>query len=64
MDELGEQELAILRSMSPERKLALVQSLLRSAWELQSAGVRLRQPELDPRQVDEAVRDSFRDATA
>jgi hypothetical protein len=36
----------ILRRMSPEQKLTVMHALIRQAWELKAAAIRMRQPDL------------------
>lgn len=52
------------RAMSPERKLAAVQGMLRSAWALAEAGVLLRAPHLSPAERTKVTREVFRRGSA
>ena len=52
-----EQEYRALRAMTPERKLAVMRSLIRQAYELKAAGVRAAQPELPEEDVRARARD-------
>ena len=49
----------LLRSLSPERKLAVAHQLRQTAWELTAAGVRLRHPGLPEELVTARVREIF-----
>jgi hypothetical protein len=40
------QDTEILRRMSPEQKLKVMHTLIRQAWELKAAAIRVRQPDL------------------
>lgn len=53
-------ETALLRRMTPDQKLATLQSLLRTAWALTEAGIALRHPSLTPAEVHAAAREAFR----
>lgn len=57
-------ETARLRAMSPEQKLRTLDALRRSALLLAAAGIRMRQPELSPDQVERAARRMLADAGA
>ncbi len=48
-----------LRSLSPEQKFAVAHQLRETAWELVSAGVRMRHPELSEAEVQAKVRMIF-----
>ena len=50
--------------MSPEQKLRTLDALRRSALLLAAAGIRMRQPELSPDQVECAARRMLADAGA
>lgn len=54
----------ILRGMSPERKLLVSEELRRVAWELKTAWIVSRHPELDAAEVQARVRRIFLDASA
>ena len=54
----------LIRAMTPERKLAISQSLRRTAWELKAAWIRSIHPELPEAEVQAEVRRLFRDAGA
>lgn len=41
-----QQDTDILRRMSPEQKLTVMHTLIRQAWELKAAAIRVRQPDL------------------
>ena len=47
---------AIVRELSAERKLAVMDSLIRQAYELKAAWIRESQPELSDEEVGELVR--------
>jgi hypothetical protein len=49
----------ILRQMEPAQKLAVAQGLRDLAWELTSAGIRARHPDLTETKVQERVRELF-----
>jgi hypothetical protein len=53
---------AILRRMTPERKLAVMHALWLQAWDLKWAGIRLQHPEWTDDRVADRVRELFRDA--
>ena len=48
---MTEQELAILRNLSPARKLAVLRSLIRQAYQLREAAIRARLPDLPDAEV-------------
>lgn len=50
--------------MSPERKLLVSEELRRVAWELKTAWIVSRHPELDAAEVQARVRRIFLDASA
>lgn len=52
-----EAELEILRRMTPERKLSVMRSLIRQAYELKAAGIRAAGPELSEVEVRARGRD-------
>lgn len=47
----SEVELALLRRMTPARKLAVMRALIRQAYELKAAGIRATQPDLPEEEV-------------
>ncbi|MFP3949073.1 MAG: hypothetical protein ACOC8K_07095 [Gemmatimonadota bacterium] len=51
-----EQDLEVVRRMSPERKLAVMHSLIRQAYELKAAGIRAQAPELSEEEVESRTR--------
>ena len=55
--EMGQQELESLRRMSPARKLAVMTSLIREAYRLKAAWIRMIEPELSKEEVQARVRD-------
>jgi len=59
---MQEIETAILRRMTPARKLAVMQALWRQAWDLTVAGVRLRHPQWTSQQIQARSREIFRGA--
>lgn len=46
-----ESDIEILREMTPEQKLAVMRSLIRQAYALKAAGVRVLHPELSEDEV-------------
>lgn len=50
---------AILRRLTPARKLAVMHTLWRQAWQLKAAGVRRAHPEWTDELVAARVRDIF-----
>jgi hypothetical protein len=42
--DLSEVELAVLRGMTPARKLAVMRTLIRQAYQLKAAGIRASHP--------------------
>lgn len=60
MEETRELEHELLRQLSPAKKLAIMQGLIRQAWVLKEAWVRSNAPEL----TDDAVRARVREAVA
>lgn len=46
-----EHETEILRRMTPARKLAVMRALIREAYELKRAGVRISRPDLSEEEV-------------
>jgi hypothetical protein len=61
--EVVERQLRRYRAMSYEEKLHIADDLGRLAWELTSAGIRRRHPELDETRVRSAAVAAFRAAT-
>ena len=55
-------ETAIIRRMTPARKLAVMHALWRQAWELKASGVRWQRPDWTREQVQARVREIFRGA--
>ncbi|MGD2070599.1 MAG: hypothetical protein PVI57_18140 [Gemmatimonadota bacterium] len=55
-----ERDIEILRSMTPEQKLAVMRSLIRQAYALKEAGVRAVHPEL----AEDEIRARAREAVA
>ena len=51
--------LEALGRMTPEAKLAVLDQLRRTAWDLTAAGVRLREPDLDEEAIQQRVRAIF-----
>lgn len=54
-------ETAILRRMSAEQKLAVMNALWRLAWDVKVAGIRRQHPDWTPEQVVTRVRELFGD---
>jgi hypothetical protein len=52
-------ELARLRALTASEKVAVMHSLWRQAWSLALAGVRARNPDWTPEQVEAEVREIF-----
>jgi len=48
---LSEEEVRILRAMTPAQKIAVMHSLIRQAYDLKAAGIRARWPELPEEEV-------------
>jgi hypothetical protein len=46
-----EQDTETVRRMTPEKKLAVMHVLLRQAWELKAAVIRMRSPELPDSEI-------------
>lgn len=57
-------ETAILRRLTPARKLAVMHALWRQAWDLKAAGLRRQHPGWSVEQVNTRVREIFRGAHA
>lgn len=56
-DRLSEREVELLRRMTPERKLAVLRGLIRSAYALKEAGIRAANPELPEEEVRRRARE-------
>jgi len=54
--ETPDQETEVLRRMTPAAKLAVMQALIRQAWELKAAALRARWPDLSEEEVQARVR--------
>jgi hypothetical protein len=57
MDDQRQQEMESLRRMSPARKLAVMTALIREAYRLKAAWIRMLEPELSKEEVQGRVRD-------
>jgi len=57
MDAHSQQEMELLRRMSPARKLAVMTALIREAFRLKAAWIRMVEPELSKEEVQARVRD-------
>jgi len=57
MDAQSQQEMESLRRMSPARKLAVMTALIREAYRLKAAWIRMVEPELSKEEVRARVRD-------
>lgn len=55
--EAREQEYEVLRRMSPAKKLAVMRSLIRQAYELKAAGIRASRPDLPEAEVRARARE-------
>jgi hypothetical protein len=53
----AEPDLEILRRMTPDRKLAVMTSLIRQAFELKAAWLRARSPELSEEEIEARARE-------
>lgn len=53
---LSEEEIRILRDMSPAQKIAVMHSLIRQAYDLKAAGIRARWTELPEADVRSRTR--------
>ena len=60
MPSVLDQELARLRAMTADEKIAVMNALWREAWALKASGVRATHPDWSPAKVEEAVREIFR----
>jgi len=49
--EPGDDEIALLRRMTPAKKLTVLRSLIRQAYELKAAGLRATRPDLSEEEV-------------
>lgn len=56
---MTDEELAILRAMTPEQKLKAAQWIYESAWQLKLAWIRAQHPDWSDEQVHAAVREAF-----
>ena len=50
---------AIVRGLTPARKLEVMHSLWRQAWDLKAAGIRMQHPDWTEQQVQARVREIF-----
>lgn len=57
MDAQSQQEMESLRRMTPARKLAVMTALIREAYRLKAAWIRMVEPELSKEEVQARVRD-------
>ena len=57
MEAIPQHEIDLLRALSPERKLAVMRSLIQQAYDLKRASIRARSPELTESDLQERVRD-------
>ncbi len=57
MEATPEREIELLRRMSPERKLAVMQSLIQQAYDLKEAWIRSQTPELSSEEILVRVRE-------
>ena len=57
MDDQRQQEMESLRRMSPARKLATMTALIREAYRLKAAWIRMVEPELSKEEVQARVRE-------
>jgi hypothetical protein len=56
MDDQHEREIETLRRLSPARKLAVMTGLIREAYRLKTAWLRMTEPELSEEEIVEKVR--------
>ncbi len=61
--EVAQRQAERYRAMTPDQKLACADAVWDLAWEAVTAGVRLRQPELDEAGVTRVARELFRRAS-
>jgi hypothetical protein len=54
--EAMERDIEIVRRMTPARKLAVLTSLIRQAWELKAGGIRTLRPDLCEEEVQARAR--------
>jgi len=57
MDDQHEQEIETLRRLSPARKLAVMTGLIREAYRLKTAWLRMTEPELSEEELVAKVRE-------
>lgn len=57
MDDQPQQEMELLRCMPPAKKLAVMTALIREAFRLKAAWIRMLEPELSREEVQARVRD-------
>lgn len=57
METTPEREIALLRALGPEQKLAVMHSLIQQAYDLKQAWVRARSPELTESEILQRVRE-------
>ena len=60
----AETPVELIRALTPARKLEIVHGLWQTAWELTTAGVRTREPDLSESDVTARVREIFLRASA
>jgi hypothetical protein len=58
MDDQHQQELEVLRRLSPARKLEVMTGLIRQAYRLKTAWLRMTEPELSEEEIAEKVREA------
>jgi len=58
MDNQHEQEIEILRRLSPARKLEVMTGLIQEAYRLKTAWLRMTRPELSEEELVEKVREA------
>ena len=56
---LTDQEIEILRAMTPQKKLEVAFGLYETAWEFKAAGLRNQHSDWSEEQVQSAVREAF-----
>ena len=59
MEAMSDTEVEILRALSPERKLAVMQGLIQQAFDLKAAWIGSRAPELPEQDVLARVREQM-----
>jgi len=57
MDDRRQQEMELLRRMPPAKKLAVMTALVREAYRLKAAWIRMLEPELSKEEVQARVRE-------